>query len=81
MLLPWLVKNMELDDPIHEEIETLKNELDHALKDRQKAAEYGLVVLEEKQNLQIHAEQMENQLEATQTELKLTKDVSFSFWN
>ena len=67
---------MSEEEILQKEIESLKNELDLAVKDREKAAEYGLVVLEEKHNLQLHAEQIENQLEATQLELKLTKDVS-----
>lgn len=68
---------MELEELDCEDIEVLKNELDLAIKDRQKAAEYGLAVLEEKHNLQVHSEQIENQLEATQHELKLTQDVTF----
>ena len=71
---------MDAEDHIkmlNEEVDRLQNELDHAVKDREKAAEYGLAVLEEKQNLHTHCEQIENLYEATAQELKITKDVCY----
>lgn len=62
---------------LNEEVDRLQNELDRAVKDREKAAEYGLAVLEEKQNLLSHCEQIENLYEATAQELKITKDVCY----
>ncbi|ESO06907.1 hypothetical protein HELRODRAFT_77074 [Helobdella robusta] len=65
---------MDETESLMEEIERLRNELDRAVKDREKAAEYGLAVLEEKQNFQTRCEQAENLYETTQLDLKLTKD-------
>ena len=61
------------------EIERLNKELQQASSDKIKAAEYGLAVLEEKQNLQIHYDELESVFESTKQELDNCKEVRFLF--
>lgn len=56
------------------EVQRLTNELNETTKEKLQAAEYGLVVLEEKQQLQQQFEDLEAQLETTRTELDVAKE-------
>jgi len=61
-------------DELKVEVQRLTNELNETTKEKLQAAEYGLVVLEEKQQLQQQFEDLEAQLEATRTELEVAKE-------
>lgn len=65
----------ELAD-LRKEIERLTRELDQACREKIQAAEYGLQVLEEKQNTQQKCEDLETLYETTKQELDIVKDVS-----
>ena len=58
-----------------EEIQRLKNELDETTKQKIQAAEYGLAVLEEKQQLQLQCEELEELYDTTKHELDCAKKV------
>ena len=62
---------------LREEIARLQNDLDTTTQERLQAAEYGLAVLEEKQNLQNQYDELEAVFEATKQELDLAKEVCF----
>ena len=57
------------------EIERLSHELEETTKQKLQAAEYGLVVLDEKQQLQQQYDDLETQLENTKSELQCVKEV------
>ena len=68
---------------VHDEVATLKGELDRldaeireANEERAQAAEYGLVVLEEKQALQVQYEELSALYESTKRELETSVNVS-----
>ena len=61
---------------LREELARLNTELIQASEERAQAAEYGLVVLEEKQNLQIQFEELSSLYESTKRELENSTDVS-----
>ena len=65
---------MTLDD-LKGEVERLTRELNETTKEKLQAAEYGLVVLEEKQQLQQQFEDLESLLESTRSELDVAKEV------
>ena len=69
---------MESSTDIDKEIERLKAELAETVQEKLQAAEYGLVVLEEKQQLQAQFEDLETQYEAMKTELDCAKEVIIS---
>lgn len=57
------------------EIERLNKELQQASCDKVRAAEYGLAVLEEKQTLQEHYDELESQFESKTHELESIREV------
>jgi protein bicaudal D len=59
------------------EIERLSRELDQASSEKVQSAQYGLVLLEEKTDLQRRCEDLEVAYENTKHELKVTQEVSF----
>ena len=61
---------------LREELTRLNTELIQASEERAQAAEYGLVLLEEKQNLQIQLEELSSLYESTKRELENSTDVS-----
>ena len=67
-----------LDDiqSLREELAKINADLLQASEERAQAAEYGLVVLEEKQNLQIQFEELSSLYESTKRELENSTDVS-----
>ena len=68
----------ETIDELRVEIERLKDELNLASQEKIQAAEYGLVVLEEKQALKQQFEELEVLYETSKTELQLAKEVTCS---
>ena len=65
-------------EELRQEIERLQNELAETTQEKVQAAEYGLAVLEEKQQLQQQVEDLEGLYESTKHELDCARDVSFS---
>jgi protein bicaudal D len=57
------------------EIIRVQNELDEATRQSVRAAEYGLAVLDEKNDLQQHCQNLEAMYDAVRHELKCTQDV------
>lgn len=57
------------------EIERLTRELDQASSENIQSAKYGLVLLEEKQNLQLKCEELETCYENARHELDITQEV------
>ena len=57
------------------EIDRLSLELEETTKQKLQAAEYGLAVLDEKQQLQQQYDELETQLENTKSELQCVKEV------
>ncbi|KAA0196649.1 hypothetical protein HAZT_HAZT004309, partial [Hyalella azteca] len=71
------------DDPqsLQLEIERLTNELDHTSNQKTQAAQYGLVLLEEKESLKTRCEQLEALYENTKHELLVTQEALAKFQN
>lgn len=67
---------------LQEEIERLKSELDKTCQEKIQAAEYGLAVLEEKQQLQQQCEDLEVLYDTTKHDLECAKEVRTDLlWN
>ena len=62
-------------EAVQEEIEHLKREIIEANEDRAKAAEYGLVLLEEKQALAGQIEELNNLYDTARRELETAVEV------
>ena len=56
-------------------IDSLTNELDQTTSEKNQAAQYGLVLLEEKESLQTRCEELEACYENARHELKVTQEV------
>ncbi|KAL8586489.1 hypothetical protein ACOMHN_055193 [Nucella lapillus] len=65
---------MESSTDIQTEVERLSTELAETAREKVQAAEYGLVVLEEKQQLQAQYDDLESQFEALKGELECAKE-------
>lgn len=68
--------NTELTSELQQEIERLSRELDQASSEKIQSAQYGLVLLEEKETLQQKCEELEALYENTRHELDFTQEVS-----
>lgn len=68
--------NTELTSELQKEIERLSRELDQASSEKIQSAQYGLVLLEEKETLQQKCEELEALYENTRHELDFTQEVS-----
>lgn len=66
----------ELTSELQQEIERLSRELDQASSEKIQSAQYGLVLLEEKETLQQKCEELEALYENTRHELDFTQEVS-----
>ena len=66
-----------MDDPqsLQLEIDRLTSELDQTSSDKDKAAQYGLVLLDEKESLKNRCEQLEALYDNTKHELIITQEV------
>jgi len=62
-------------EELSEEIKRLQNELEETSRQKIQAAEYGLAVLEEKQQLQQQCEELESMYDMTKHELDCAKEV------
>ncbi|CAH1784188.1 unnamed protein product [Owenia fusiformis] len=60
----------QIVDELRSEIARLQAELEETSEEKLQAAQYGLAVLEEKQNLQAHVDELESEHEATKHELE-----------
>ena len=67
--------NTESIDFLTREIERLTRELDQTNSEKIQSAQYGIVLLEEKENLQLRCEELESLYENTRHELALTHEV------
>ena len=67
---------MESTTDFRKEVERLSNELAETAREKVQAAEYGLVVLEEKQQLQTQYDDLESRFEALKAELECAREVS-----
>lgn len=68
--------NSELTSELQQEIERLSRELDQASSEKIQSAQYGLVLLEEKETLQQKCEELEALYENARHELDFTQEVS-----
>jgi len=66
---------MSTTEELSEEIKRLQSELDETSRQKIQAAEYGLAVLEEKQQLQQQCEELEALYDTTRHELDCAKEV------
>jgi protein bicaudal D len=67
--------NTESIEFLTREIERLTRELDQTNSEKIQSAQYGIVLLEEKENLQQRCEELESLYENTRHELALTHEV------
>ncbi|XP_076447399.1 protein bicaudal D-like isoform X2 [Babylonia areolata] len=65
---------MESSTDFQKEVERLSTELAETAREKVQAAEYGLVVLEEKQQLQAQYDELESHFEALKVELECAKE-------
>ncbi|XP_070192301.1 protein bicaudal D-like isoform X2 [Littorina saxatilis] len=65
---------METSTDIQKEVERLNTELAETAREKVQAAEYGLVVLEEKQQLQAQYDELETQAETLKSELAFARE-------
>lgn len=66
---------METVDALKKELERLNLELDQTSSEKKQAAQYGLVLLEEKESLQSRCDDLEALYENTKVELESTREV------
>ncbi|MPC94364.1 Protein bicaudal D [Portunus trituberculatus] len=66
---------MESLDHLKKEVERLNVELDQTSSEKKQAAQYGLVLLEEKESLQSRCDDLEALYENTKSELETTREV------
>lgn len=64
----------ELDE-LKLEVDRLTRELDQAVSEKIQSAQYGLVLLEEKQALEQKVEELDTMYESTRSELEITQEV------
>lgn len=69
---------MDPSSELQKEIERLSSELTETVREKLQAAEYGLAVLEEKQQLQAQYDDLESHLEAAKAELECAREVRIS---
>ena len=70
-----LVGTMSTTEELYEEMNRLQSELEETSRQKIQAAEYGLAVLEEKQQLQQQCEELEALYDTTKHELDCAKEV------
>lgn len=69
---------MERVIELEQEIERLSNELDQTTSEKNQAAQYGLVLLEEKESLQTRCDELEAIYENTKHDLDITQEVLYA---
>lgn len=70
-----MAETLESIDNLKQELERLNLELDQTSSEKNQAAQYGLVLLEEKESLQTRLEDLEALYENTKHELDNTREV------
>lgn len=70
-----MTETMDSVDTLKQELERLNLELDQTSSEKNQAAQYGLVLLEEKESLQSRCEELEALYENTKHELEGTREV------
>ncbi|XP_069954503.1 protein bicaudal D [Cherax quadricarinatus] len=70
---------MDSLDTLKQELERLNQELDQTSSEKNQAAQYGLVLLEEKESLQTKCEELESLYENTKHELESTREALAKF--
>lgn len=70
-----MAETLESIDNLKQELERLNLELDQTSSEKNQAAQYGLVLLEEKESLQSRLEDLESLYENTKHELDNTREV------
>ena len=68
-------------DELRKEIERLQTELSETANEKLQAAEYGLAILEEKQQLQQQVEDLEGLIETNKVELDCAKEVRLIYFS
>lgn len=63
------------------EVERLTRELDQASSEKVQSAQYGLVLLEEREKLQHRCDELETLYENAKHELQITHEVSTSYFS
>ena len=63
------------------EVERLQRELDQTSSEKIQSAQYGLVLLEEKEQLEIRCEELETLYDTTKNDLEITKSALEKFQN
>jgi len=66
-------------EPLRLEIERLQRELDQTSSEKIQSAQYGLVLLEEKEQLEVRCEELETIFEATRHELQVAQEALAKF--
>lgn len=74
-----IVTEEEKKMDLRREVERLTHDLQQACQEKVQAAEYGLAVLEEKQELQDKLDELESKYDTTKHDLKQAKEVSYSY--
>lgn len=64
---------------LHDEIERLQRELDQTSSEKIQSAQYGLVLLEEKEQLEVRCDELETLYETTRHELEVTQEALARF--
>merc|ERR1711874_792023 len=72
---------MAAEEDMSKEIERLQQELDQTSNEKNQAAQFGLVLLEEKESLQTRCEELEALYENTRHELQITQEGLSKFQN
>jgi len=67
-------------EELKQEVDRLTRELDQAVSEKIQSAQYGLVLLEEKQALEQKVEELDNMYENTRSELEITQEVGNIKW-
>ena len=66
-------------EQLRQEVERLQRELDQTSSEKIQSAQYGLVLLEEKEQLEIRCEELETLYDTTKNELDVTQEALQKF--
>ena len=66
-------------DQLRLEVDRLQRELDQTSSEKIQSAQYGLVLLEEKEQLEIRCEELETLYDTTKNELEVTQEALAKF--
>ena len=67
------------EEDLRLEVERLQRELDQTSSEKIQSAQYGLVLLEEKEQLEIRCEELETLYETTKNDLEITQSALEKF--